>query len=161
MKKTLLALFIVLALPISAFCAGTVVETIIYDHKDDFGHAVKIQYAITGDASAGTVPDHTIALFTVDDTNSSKSVYLQNFFLYDVETIPGAGGDAPDAYTVDVKDSDGFSLCDISARSTSAKEDFPAYQTIGKFPQITEDWTLSTGAVGNSNTTTIILHFLK
>jgi hypothetical protein len=122
--------------------------------------SVATSNAITADASAGTVPDTTIASWTVDDTDTRKQINLLNYYVYLVKTVPGAGGDAPDAYTVDIKDADA-SVVDIAARSTSAVEYVKGFDTLGVFPVVTGDMTLSVGDLGNSNKTTIYVYFLR
>jgi len=164
MKRFLSALiailFVCAGVPCAVLAAGTVVETIHYQQTFDGEDVVVIKYAITADASAGTVPDTTIASWTVDDTDTRKQINLLNYYVYLVKTVPGAGGDAPDAYTVDIKDADA-SVVDIAARSTSAVEYVKGFDTLGVFPVVTGDMTLSVGDLGNSNKTTIYVYFLR
>lgn len=161
MKKILLALMLALFLAVPAFGAGTVVETIDYKWNDVYGDIIVLRYAITADASAGTVPDTTISLRTIDDTTTSTAATLKNYFLFGIYTTPGSGGAQPDAYTVDIKDSDGFSILDVAARSQTEKEWVNGYATLGQYQPIVGDLTLSVGDLGNSNTTEIEVYILK
>ena len=161
MKRLSLLIFLALMIPVSSFAAGTVIETIEYDHHDVYGHVVVLKYAITADAAAGTVPNTTISLRTVDDVDTSQFINLSNFYIYSLKTVPGAGDAQPDAYTVDIQDGDSFSWVDIGNRSQTAAEVFDCSDTIGIFPPVTEDMTLVVGNLGNSNTATIYIYLTK
>jgi hypothetical protein len=158
-KYLILAIAAILA-PVVSMAAGTVTQTIHYDQHDAFGHIVTIKHAILSDASAGTVPDTTIPMQFVDDSSPARRVDLNGFYIYSVETIPGAGADAPTAYTLDITNGEGTSIVDLSARSTSAKEYVNA-AGLGFFPAVTGDMTLVVGNLGNANTTEIYVTFVK
>lgn len=163
-RIALLTIFLAVVFSVSAYAAGTVVETIEYNQKGDFGHIVVLKYVCTADASAGTVPDKTISTFVVDDTTPSKyygGVDIKNFYIYEIKTVPGTGGDQPDAYTVDIKDGDSASIVDIPNRSQTATEFVKGFYTLEIFPAVVEDLTLTVGDLGNSNKTTIYITLVK
>ena len=84
------------------------------------------------------------------------------FYLYDVRTVPGAGGDAPDAaYDLDVEDELNFHLMDIDSLSTSATQLTKGSNTVGIFPHMSSQPSVVVGTLGTANTNTIYLRFVK
>lgn len=128
--------------------AGTVTTTTLRDGSK-YKRVHQLKYACTGDAAdGGSVPDQTISGF-------------DEWFLYHIETVPGAGAAAPSAvYDVEVKNSRGTDLLQGTGadRSVTAAEiAFPA----GGPPIIDGDLTVSVGDLGNSNTTTLVVTLLR
>ena len=87
-------------------------------------------------------------------------------FLYAIETIPYAGSNAPDAYTVTVKSAWGTSLQVTASRSTSAAEFAIANEdtiaTAALLPPICGPLTVTVsqlGAAGSAKGATVILWF--
>lgn len=87
-------------------------------------------------------------------------------YLYGIETIPYAGANAPDAYTVTVKSSFGTTLQLTASRSTSAAEfaisNEDTIATAALLPPVTGPLTVSVSALGLAGAdkgTTIILWF--
>lgn len=163
MKKLFFLVLLIFALALPAMClaASTVVETIDYHQRIQDQEVVVLKYVITADAAAGTVSDITVASWTVDDLSPSKQVNLLNFYVYGLETVPGSGGDQPNAYTVDLKNAVGRSVLDIAARSQTAVEWVKGSETDGVFPPVTADMTLAIGDLGNSNKTTVYIYYAR
>lgn len=84
------------------------------------------------------------------------------FYLYDVRTVPGSGGDAPTAaYDLDVEDELNFHLMDIDSLSTTATQLTKGSNTVGIFPHMSSQPSVVLGTLGNLNTNTIYLRFVK
>jgi len=125
--------------------AGTVTKTRATNTNE-----VRYTLAVTGDASAGTVPNTTIS-------------DVKGYYLEEVITYPGTGGAAPSAYTLDLQDTgkNNLAIIDLAARSTTATEAVPGTETLNYYPKIKGNVTVIVGAVGNSKTTTIELLFTR
>lgn len=116
-----------------------------------------ITFEITADAAAGTVPDQTL--------ESARGMYL-----YEAWSKPGSGDDQPDAYNFQIfpdsteaalGDTNGEVLFQPSAnRSQTKRERVGGSNTLGYFPLMTGDEVMTVDALGNSNTTKIVLVFV-
>lgn len=143
----LLAAAALLAANLAAAAGSVVQQGNPVSWANRYGRSISITYLATGDAADGSVPNFDIEL-----------TEIRGFFLYEIETVPGSGGDQPDAYTLAVQNSRATALVSLAARSTTANE--VAIIEDG-FPLMDTTPTLVIGDLGNSNTTTIVIKFVK
>ncbi len=127
--------------------AGTVTASSAYILADGKTRERVYTLACVGDAAdGGSVPVATIS-------------GMAGWRLTELQTKPGSGGAQPDAYTVAIADSDSGALLTTSARSQTAKEFVGGHESLGYYPKIEGDITVTLTALGNSNTTTVKLKF--
>jgi len=116
--------------------------------------------------------DGSVTNICTDDmtymTQTVTDVLKKGFWLTAIDTIPGTGGDQPDAYTVDVFDQDAIdismttgNIADIANRSQTVKERFIVSDTSGYWWEITSALTIALSSLGASNKTTVILSGTK
>ena len=127
--------------------AGSVVQTNAYNLADGKTRERVYTLACVGDsADGGSVPAATIS-------------GMAAWRLTEVQTIPGSGGVQPDAYTVTVADSDSGTLLLTTNRSQTDKEFVGGHETLGYYPKIEGDITVTVSDLVNSNETTVKLKF--
>ena len=156
MKRFLIAMLAVL-LFIAPAIGDTAVSTPTFETKGGF---VICTFTLTGDVAGGAVSDEEIDL-SILYSHSKPYHGTQAWYLYYVETIPGAGAAAPDAYTVTFTDDDGGTVLALAARSTNAKEYADAGEDLPNYWPVTGNLTLAAGDIGASNSTTIKLIFVR
>jgi hypothetical protein len=151
MKRiTLILVLLLMASP--ALADTAVVPTLSFNG----GFAI-VTLTVTGDVAGGAVADEAVDLSFITRGGAG----LVPWYLYYVETIPGAAALAPDAYTVVLKDADGGTVLSLSARSTSAKEYANAAEDLPNYWPVTGNLTLDVSDIGASNATVIKLIFTK
>lgn len=71
-------------------------------------------------------------------------------YLYKLVTKPAAAGDAPAAWTGDIKDADGREVLPITTRSTTDVEEIMGFlNASGAWEPIMSDWEINLTAIGN------------
>jgi len=147
MKKFLFLLGIVafLFLIPSAYAAGSYTESKVEDISRD-GSMWKLKLAYTGDATDGSVPDAAIS--------QANMLYLRGKFLYLVSAWPTAGGTAPDAADVSVKNANGTDLLGgkgvnlIPASGEAATHPYSTTMSRYYCPPVSSDLTVSVANQG-------------
>ena len=139
-----LALVLVCVLVGTAFAAWSITQSRSH-FKTTYNEWMIITLSCTSDAGA---------------TDTALTYDVTGYSLYAVETDPGDA--SPDAvYTLDIEDADNFHLLDLDDRSRTAKEIASGSTTLGIFPSITSTPSVVMSTLGNANTTTVTIHFVR
>ena len=117
---------------------------------------------VCGDDNATT----TITLKSTDaDPGNAYNELMDQFagsWLYLMETVPGAGGLAPDAaFDVDVENKRNNHILDTDSNSHTAYGFVVGSDTLGVYPPIMEEITVVVADLGTDNSADIYLYFLK
>ena len=119
----------------------------------------KLTIAITAHTDGSVTGFGTNDMTYFDGENYTRK--LKGFNMISVDTFPGAGADAPTAYTVDILDdtTPALTVVDIPARSTSAAERFIVSNTTGYWDDADCEYNFTIGNLGASNKTTVVCNF--
>jgi hypothetical protein len=120
-----------------------------------------LKLACVSDASGGTI---TLKSTKADPSNSYNELMDQvtGTWLYLMEVVPGAGGDAPTAaFDIDVENKRNSHVLDTDSNSNAATSFTIGSATLGVYPPIMEEITVAIGTLGNLNTADVYLYFLK
>ena len=159
MKKLLLiaALIVALAIPVSAWAAGSCTQTAT---RDASSSTIMIKFVCTGDGAAGTIPD-------TDINTANMALIKDRTFFYNATAYPTSGGTAPDAADVqitmngmDLLGAKGVNL--IHATATQDTAPYSAFMASYRYPAVTNTVTLKVAnqATASANWT-IELLFVK
>ena len=117
---------------------------------------------VCGDNNA--VATITLKSTKADPGNSYNEIMdqLTGTWLYLMETVPGAGGLAPDAaFDVDVENKRNNHVLDTDSNSLSTYGFVAGSNTLGVYPPIMEEITVNVADLGTDNAAQIYLYFLK
>lgn len=138
MKRTLILI-------ITALAVFALVCPAMADKSVEHGKYMVITLGATGEASGNDT-------LTISGNNL---VLVRGRRLVGIETTPGAGALAPSAYTALIEDADGMDVLSVPTRSTTAKEPYPGFSTIGQAWVIKNAWTMTLTGIGEDNTVTV------
>jgi len=106
-----------------------------------------------------------VKLSCISDANASDYDILQDLkgtSLYLVKIVPGAGGDAPaGTFDLDIEDETDAHILDTDANSNSATTFHSGLATLGLYPPIKNKVSLVCATLGDANTATIYLYFVR
>ena len=96
------------------------------------------------------------------DTYRAIMDQVEGSWLYMMEVVPGAGGDAPTAaFDIDIENKRNSHILDTDSNSHTATTFVLGSNTLGGFPPIMDQITVEIGALGAANKCDIYLYFSK
>ena len=145
MKKLFLTLAII------ALASWAHADTIVVQSNERAGGLYVVTLTVTADGDAGAVEAHEIDL-----SNPASRVAATPWYFYMLETIPDRDN-APNAYTLVLKDEDGGTVLDLTARATDAKQWADAAEDLPNYWPVTGNLFLDLSDIGANGETVIKL----
>jgi hypothetical protein len=148
----------------AAFTPTVTVDEIKAIKHEVLGDMMIIVKLACTDTDGDTGASLTMKSTRNDSTDTYRAIMdrIEGSWLYMMEVVPGAGGDAPaTAFDIDIENKRNSHILDTDSNSNTATSFVLGSNTLGGFPPIMDQITVVIGALGAGKKADIYLYFSK